>query len=38
MKTTFRKRLLQGYSLIAVGTDTLLLGQSARRVLSELKP
>ncbi len=28
----------QGYSLIAVGTDTLLLGQSARRVLSELKP
>jgi 2-dehydro-3-deoxyglucarate aldolase len=27
-----------GYTLVAVGMDTLLLGQSARRVLSELKP
>lgn len=29
--------LKQGYTLIAVGMDTLFLGQSARRVLSELK-
>ena len=29
--------LKQGYSLIAVGLDTLLIGQSARSVLSELK-
>ena len=28
----------QGYTLNAVGMDTLMLGQSARRVLSELKP
>lgn len=28
----------QGYTLNAVGMDTLMLVQSARRVLSELKP
>jgi 2-dehydro-3-deoxyglucarate aldolase/4-hydroxy-2-oxoheptanedioate aldolase len=28
----------QGFTLNAVGMDTLMLGQSARRVLSELKP
>jgi hypothetical protein len=38
VKSNFRKRLKQGYTLLAIGTDGLHMANSAGEIIKTLKP